>query len=1267
MFYTRVIYSLSVLIVVCCTLVSAANKTVTPTLSNSYPTRDSLARLYSATPVSFSDVAQGVSDDMDVLVWACHSRQLPEEAKDPNVIAGLRRFVERGGGLFLVSFAQAYVVDLGLESVTPDRQDYFRYGYNDASRFGGYFVVGIKGDVHHPLFRGMTPSDEDPNAFFVSGSSHINLENCFWSSRPIQQGQSLGSYFRRDEKDQILDQQQVQLLNLWTLRQGKVLGYGNSLLLEDFWFNKHQENLETFLRNVASFLGGKSNPRIGALKETPSRLHADTYMSPPMFPGVQPHSLNRPLPGLPYIGHWGWHAQIQYQRADRQCVNKQYFKEKMIDEPFRWGANLLEFYAPGMNRDEGYPFIWKDDDPIAKPEGPTYWGGNWAAGWDNDTARDIFQMAHERDMLVQVFYHPDPIRYFPRDMPKEDRAEAYQRFCRFQSREFQNPLLHGWQRSHDGVGTEWWGDGQNGQFVSQIWPYNPGSYRYSTALLPKTGPYFHGTWMCAFGRTGGINACGFAEQWRYVFHPPLYLSYQADSRSMKPSTRQWGGWANYGGGSTPDWLVRQMHDFARDRLYLDSGIWWLGEPSATMKEKDRQFVYGASTDPLRCAVTTTLRATGRDGYRAKAYQTVPDLPRQYVCDEPYPQDTAFIQNNYFRLLRLAGQDRGILQYDPTRLAHFRPTGRLQPAHELSSNLLTARVKGLHFDDTPNDPVTLSIGNVDGSSDEFKEAGGYERRYECTAVTAAFPAQIRYECWPDWPHEIEVDFASPTGRYDLEIYPLPIDSVCTVEVEMDGRPIGVYFTRPDGDKKHVLPVSLDASKHHRLLFRVQKANTSSRRPDGWAGLAHVFDAVVLRRTDGQPVVHRSSQPVGHQAILEEVAYKDSAGAYRQERRYTVDSDSPLLKIEINHHAPKPVVWETRLHLPDYGDPTAYPTDTGTIWRLSSKHPSMPSLVLIDYSENESHDLAREGDYVVIESPKDVESTMNVALLIDDGLYSDTQIKNIPQMLKAEETTLAIGEASIVEYKNSLSIPRVEVVHIKNPYGGPYMVAEQNQQGERFWLTRGAQPAGDVDLLKLYLQPKANVRIQRYGYIDGIVKPGFGCQYSLAIKDSVRPGSCEVEVVKTGPFMFAPRIDWKQPFDTVTVNGKDWRYFDGHLVYLPNKPGRYVVQVQMKGQVAPSLGRTFLSVESCTWNQVDQTLELMTTHPHWWQGPLPGNIPYTALILSKDYLPVSIEGGGSLIDWGRYEAYAEQLQTMKANGAALQLNPGKLKIHFQKRSD
>ena len=54
----------------------AQTGSTTPTLSNSYPTRDSLAAFYTAASVSFAQLAEGVPDGIDMLVWACHSTQI---------------------------------------------------------------------------------------------------------------------------------------------------------------------------------------------------------------------------------------------------------------------------------------------------------------------------------------------------------------------------------------------------------------------------------------------------------------------------------------------------------------------------------------------------------------------------------------------------------------------------------------------------------------------------------------------------------------------------------------------------------------------------------------------------------------------------------------------------------------------------------------------------------------------------------------------------------------------------------------------------------------------------------------------------------------------------------------------------------------------------------------------------------------------------------------------------------------------------------------
>ncbi|MBE7561198.1 hypothetical protein HS125_20505 [bacterium] len=1085
-------------------------------------------------------------------------------------------------------------------------------------------------------------------------------------------GRPLAHYIRRNYDGDFIAPRDVMLVE-WTLGRGRVLGYGHNLFLEQFWFNQAEGNFHRFLRNVAQVLTGKANPRIAALPETPTRLEYDEYMSPPAFAQPQPHSFLRRHPGLPFIAHWGWHGQITYQRAAKESVGLEYYRTRMIDEPHRWGAHLLEFYTPGTHEGRGYPFDWKSDDPIAPPRSPLrYWGSSWDPLWSWENARRLYQLAHERDMLVQLFYHPNPITAERGGSPDSAAlAAAYEDFAELQAREMQNGLLFGWRSSHDGVGSEWWPADASGRYMRKIWMYHPGSYRYSTAILDKTGPYFAGTWMCAFGRTGGINACGYGDLWRYVYHPPLYLSYQADCRSMKPSSREWGGWANYGGGSTPDWLLRQVNDFCRDRLYLDSSIWWLGEPSSTLREEDRVYVYGISMDPMRCAVAATLRAVGSDGYRKKARETVPGVPENYVCDEPYPQDTAFVQNNYFRLLRLAGEDRGILQYDPLRLAYYHETDRPQPALELSDHFLSAEKLGsapdfparsAEFGSSSGklgaDPI-FSIGRVDGGSDEFKAAGGYDKRYMCSADASQFPAEICYESWPDRPQEIVVQFEAGAGRCELEVHTLPVEYPCTMEVDVDGRHIGVYFPAPAGGTVHRLPFSLGSSGRHELLLRVQKAEVGERRRDGRPGFAHAFDALVVRRTAAQCVVHDIPVKVGHLAVLEERLLADAAGEYCQTRRYRVTADSPMFTVEIENRAPQACAWETRLSLARYGGLAPVPGAERT-WRLPSLIADRPALV-IALAGDGAERLERRGDDVVIVSPTREQSAFTLGILVDDGLYAESELPAVRQALLAPLRTVRPGSRPAT-VKNELSIPRVEVLGVEPAGKGPYHVLETGADGRASWLVRGAQDNGRRDLVRVYLQAGGNARLAPYGFIEGVVKPGYGCQYMLAIRDGVRPGRCEVDVVKTGPFVFAPRLEWKEPFDRVRVNGRPWRYFDGSLVFLPNRPGHYVVEVEKTGQPAPSLARTFLDLASATWDEAEKVLQLVGRAPHWWEGPLPGDMAYTAQIHTSGMKIVKVEGG-ELIPWEEFRATATDRQKMAARGAMLRLRPGTVRVYFE----
>jgi Domain of unknown function (DUF4960) len=1218
-----------------------------PLMGKSIPAGDKLANHLGATVLTFDDVRSGTLANYDVLVWTSHSTRIPTEAKDQQVVDAVKQFINGGGGLFLSSFAEAYAVDLGLETTYPNRMDFYRHGaYGSAS----YFSQGFRAKASHPLFNGLTPSSDGSDIYYIAGSYCLLLESGFWENQTIN-AQFLASYFR-NKGGSTFSGPEHHTLNLWELGQGKVLGYAQNLFLEDFWHNTNRDNLYKFLDNAMLFLSGQQSPRIAALPELPGLYEYDQYISAPAEPTKQPPNLLRSLPGLPYICHWGWLGAINYQRVTRDPVGVDYFKQYLIDEAVHRGANLLEFYPPSMI--SGFPFTWPTDDPIPRPG--KYVGGNFWPEWDWDKAREVITHAHQKDMIIHTFYHPNPVQ----TQSGESSTDVFSRFVELQARELQNPLLHGWQAAQDGLGYEFWYNDKGGETFASSWLYNPGSYNHSTNMIPGArGLNFTGTWQCAWGRVGGVHSSGFADEFRYMIHPPLYLSYQADCREDRASGQVWGSWANFGGGSYPDFILRQVNDFCRHRLFLTSGIWWLGETSPTLRGEFRDYVYGVTQDPIRTAVTTRLYALGEGGYRqlsAGAYSGVPD---EWINLVPYPVDTSIIQNNHLRLLRMAGEDRGVLLYDPTRLAHYQGDKTLT----LSRDFISGHPVNATPPVGPINTVAIALDSENGSSSEFRGSGGYDRTYQTQSVVAQFPAEIQYEGDPSWPQHVEMSFNADAGRYALEVVSLPVSSEAIIEVYIDEQLIGFYFPDPGTTSYHV-PFSLTEQGGHILRLSCQRAS----------GRAHAFDALRIRRTADTAATHKHTMKAGHRALMYEEIASDADAGYRQVRRYQIDNDNPMLLVELENVAPQPTVWETRLSLPGYEMQPA--DDPHMAWRLVGDGSPTLGLFIMGL---DVESVTKDNDDVVLRFASRNLSCARLALIVEDDLYQKEDYANLQKALFARTPRIDLKSGK-AQYANSLPLAYVQVVQVDNPNDGPYLISEEGPYGDAYWMARGAQSGlqyttmkplcqsskaqtsnATCDYLKLYLQPKATAKVRPFDFIDGVVKPGYGCQYALAIRDNITPRRCEVRVVKTGQFLFAPRIEWKEPFDSAQVNGQEWRYFEDGIVYLPNQPGDYVVEVEASGSTKPHIGRTFLDVVSAKWNQAGDYLELETRAPHWWQGPLPANQPYKALLYC-DRQPGSIEGSGRVIDWNEYRASAPDRSSMSARGAMIELWPGTARVHF-----
>jgi len=1161
-----------------------------------------LAAAGEVRPVELDALRDGIDGlgHLDLLVWDMRSRELPPEATTEAALAGARAWLESGGRMLLLSHAARYAHELGCEPVPPDRCDVRLLGDRDRYR-GGLYVYGVEvADPEHPLFRGLEPYGGEGDVFLLAGEHAVRNESCFWERTVPREAEVLGTFFRNAwGEDRSFAHRCLVSLEVGS---GRILALGCGPLATEG--NPHRENLERFLGNAVRWLcelpeASEARPRIGLLPCLPAQLGVDTHSSHPPEPPPLPPWWEREGPILPHIAHWGWLGPIDYQRGERRSAGPDYFREQIVDESARWGANLLELYAPDMKH--GFPIAWPQDDPLKPPS--TYWGGDFDPLWSEEGVREIIAHAHARGMLVHGFYHPNPVK---------GSLEHHEIFVERTGRDHANPLLFGWERAFDGFGTEWFPVDPAARLTAALWRYNPGAYQHSTAVLPAYTPNFSGTKMCAFGRLGSLNACGYSGARRDLYHAPLYLSYLADCRTRRPSEREWGGWSRYGGGSYPDWILRQVNDFCRDRLELDSAIWWLGEPESTLHPEYRDYVYGISMDPIRCAVACSLTATGRGGYREVIASLSADPPPGFASGPTDPFDAAILQNGDLRLVRCAERDGGRLLCDPARLARFEPTlDGIERAVELLRDFpppIEAAVEDQRIEE-----LVLSLGTEEGLP-----PGEFEPSFEISKA-GLLPLRIACEASPDWPQRLVLSFDASVGRHRLRIGALGGAEPGLVEVRLDGRPVGIYAT---GDRE---ARAAGGSFVEEIELGIVNPGPHEIELDVQSGPGHELDLVQVHRTSRWAIRHTFPRKAGVVAALHEIAaWETPEGVRREHREFELIADHPVLRVEIE----------------------------GSSGRVEDGWP-LEALGLVE--------------------PGEVRRTAEGLLVRSDAAGSWLAIREELARDGAWRGSLGVFDdlPDAESFLRGDPLPEVRVVvgsarsfTLTSPYPLRDFLCEADATGTAWWIERGAQQSRGQALLKKYHRPGAPSQVRGCAFLPNGFAPGWGCQHALAIAAGSPRGSCAVRVVKTGPFLFAPRLEFEEEISAIRLDGRDWRYFEDGLVFLPNRPGNYRLTVETDGDRAPILTRTFLTVTDCRWNGELGELRISTSPPSWFDRPLPGGEAYTALVRTFGHRLIEVRGAEA-IELSSYPMRSEvDRARMAERGLVLRLQPGEAVLRFER---
>ncbi len=249
-------------------------------------------------------------------------------------------------------------------------------------------------------------------------------------------------------------------------------------------------------------------------------------------------------------------------------------------------------------------------------------------------------------------------------------------------------------------------------------------------------------------------------------------------------------------------------------------------------------------------------------------------------------------------------------------------------------------------------------------------------------------------------------------------------------------------------------------------------------------------------------------------------------------------------------------------------------------------------------------------------------LRLALAAPTDLYLQNQLEGLGQLLSQPMLTIN-WENGPMRVNNTSPLPVTQVVALRGADDRPYLVGEGG-----WWTFRGAQKSKQVvntDFVKVYLASQGEATILPWGFIEGVARPGWGCQYVLALAEvgsALDGGSCRVKVLSETPMIFAPRVEFAWPIAEVELDGKPWFYFDDTQVFLPQSRGEHELRVRKGTAVVAHLTRTYLNVRSTRFS--DGELSLETVAPPW-RPKIPEGLRLTAQIEHPGRELAGITGG------------------------------------------
>ncbi len=414
----------------------------------------------------------------------------------------------------------------------------------------------------------------------------------------------------------------------------------------------------------------------------------------------------------------------------------------------------------------------------------------------------------------------------------------------------------------------------------------------------------------------------------------------------------------------------------------------------------------------------------------------------------------------------------------------------------------------------------------------------------------------------------------------------------------------------------------------------------------------FDYISLVK---MPIDTDITQMGGNLSVLKEKTEIEYNGSFVEETRtWRLAADEPSLFLNVEKSNRTGLAVKNSLDIKDY-EKITFDRNKVPIQGHTKKIPKIITLVDIDK--------IMPTLTIMLNNTSSIEKIKwdkeTISFCSSKSTHPDRPIQCMITLRDKFDRSMPVGGPRVVTWNNSHKETEFTnpfnhrssiLVKVKNPQKGPYFACESG-----WWSVRGAQtvcedsdrwdnyiqkynewlieaepgsmpkPPVDYDLVRCIAEPRKKIKLQRYGYIKDIVRPGWGCQKQLIIKD-IRPDKCIAKVLNVSAYLFAPRVIFKQDFDTVRLNGKPWAYHDGRNVFLPQKTGEYQIKVsrKKKSPALPTLTSTAARVDSAVYK--DNLMTIKISKPDY-VFKIPENLNYK---LGLKYNPKrfkidAVEGG------------------------------------------